>query len=90
MPEYSFYKNHKLVKVTYENLGTALTLKKFKDIPKHTRVEARYNIIKGRKPFITIQVGYGTGWSRVDGRWLNLIDKNMDGWEFLSRKTKGL
>lgn len=90
MPEFSFYKNHKLVKVIYEDLGTALTLKKFKNVPKHTRVYARYNIIKGREPFITIQVSYGTAWSKVDGRWLNLIDKNMEGWEFLNRKAKGL
>jgi hypothetical protein len=60
MPEYSTYKNHKLMKVTYEDLGYALTLKKFRDIPNHTRVHARYIVIKGRKPFIAIQVSYGT------------------------------
>jgi hypothetical protein len=90
MPEFSFYKNHKLVKVTYEDLGTALTLKDFRFVPKHTRVRARYNIIKGREPFITIQESYGTMWSKVDGRWLDLIDKDMEGWEFLNRKAKGL
>lgn len=87
-----FYVNHKPRKRRIEDLGSGMTLKRMKGIPKDTPVWVKYVEDEGRKPYMMvrprdqpIETSMNT---RVDGRWLYLVSLDIEGWEFLNNKLK--